>query len=172
MGLINRILGLITGNSGRFEDLIKVLKTRLEGPDGAITLGLQGRPRAGFDRMMDALNRLPRPIMALGTVALIAAALIDPVWFAARMEAMAQIPEPLWWLIGAVISLFFGARFQSLEQNFQREIVGALASSTQTAPVAATSPLAATTGADAPLTLASETPTGNPALTAWQTTVT
>jgi hypothetical protein len=168
MGLINRLLALLTGGTGRWEDLIAILKARLDSPEG--TLGLQGRPKAGFDRLMDALNRLPRPFMALGTLALIAAAMIDPVWFAARMTALAQIPEPLWWLIGAVVSLFFGARFQTVGQQFTREIVDALVPATPA--VTPTTPRVAATGADARLTQAVETPGGNPALTDWQQTLT
>ena len=40
--------------------------------------------RGRFDRAMDALNRVPRPAMALGTLAMFAAAMFDPVWFSAR----------------------------------------------------------------------------------------
>ena len=168
MGLMARVMGLLTGQSLRIEDLAAVLKTQFDRPEAAGTLGLQGRPKAGFDRAMDALNRLPRPLMALGTLALIAAALIDPVWFSARMEALAQMPEALWWLIGAVISLFFGARYQTTGQQFQREVIGALV--TATPPVV--SPQAAATGADARLTLAAEVPGGNPALAEWRSTQT
>ena len=166
MGLMARVMGLLTGQSLRIEDLAAVLKTQFDRPEAAGTLGLQGRPKAGFDRAMDALNRLPRPLMALGTLALIAAALIDPVWFSARMEALAQMPEALWWLIGAVISLFFGARLQTQGQQFQREVIGALV----TVPPPPNPPHPAATGPDARLTLAAEAPGGNPALAEWLAT--
>ena len=58
----------------------------------------------GFDRFMNAINRVPRPAMALGTLILFAAAMIDPIWFAERMQGIALVPEPLWWLLGAVVS--------------------------------------------------------------------
>ncbi|WP_340251145.1 holin family protein [Roseobacter sp. HKCC-CH-9208] len=64
----------------------------------------------GFDRAINGLNRLPRPLMALSVIGLFAFAMIDPVAFAARMTGLAAIPEPLWWLLGAVVSFYFGAR--------------------------------------------------------------
>jgi Holin of 3TMs, for gene-transfer release len=63
-----------------------------------------------FDQLLDAINRLPRPLMALGTLALFADAMFDPVGFAARMAALEDIPEPLWWLMGGIITFYFGAR--------------------------------------------------------------
>ncbi len=75
-----------------------------------------------FDRFMDALNRVPRPAMALGTLGLFVAAMVDPIWFAARMQGIALVPEPLWWLLGAIVSFYFGARHQVKSQEFQRSI--------------------------------------------------
>lgn len=80
-------------------------------------------PRRGlFDRLMDGLNRVPRPALALGTLGLFIAAMIDPVWFSARMQGVALVPEPLWWLMGAIVSFYFGARSQTKGQDFQRSI--------------------------------------------------
>ena len=66
--------------------------------------------KKGYNHMIDALNRLPRPMMALLSLAFFVVAAINPAWFEARMQAMAAIPEPLWWIVGAVITFFFGAR--------------------------------------------------------------
>jgi hypothetical protein len=44
----------------------------------------------------------------------------DPVWFSSRMVGVALIPEPLWWLMGAIVSFYFGARYQVKGQDFQR----------------------------------------------------
>ncbi|MSU90009.1 carboxylesterase [Rhodobacteraceae bacterium 2CG4] len=69
------------------------------------------RPRAGvFDGLVDALNRLPRPALALGTLGLFGFAMADPVAFGVRMQGLALVPEPLWWLLGAIVSFYFGAR--------------------------------------------------------------
>lgn len=64
----------------------------------------------GYDRLIDAMNRLPRPAMMLMTVALFAYATLDPAGFAARMMVLEKVPDQLWWLQGAVVTLFFGAR--------------------------------------------------------------
>lgn len=87
-----------------------------------------GLPKPGlFDRVIDGLNRLPRPAMAFGTLGLFVAAMAAPVWFAERMRGMALVPEPLWWLMGAIISFYFGARHQAKGQAFQKSIAQSLA---------------------------------------------
>lgn len=63
-----------------------------------------------FDRLINGLNRLPRPFMALGTLGLFAYAMTDPEGFSQRMIGLQEVPEPLWWLLGAVVSFYFGAR--------------------------------------------------------------
>ena len=69
-----------------------------------------------FDRFVDGLNRLPRPLLAFGTLGLFVSAMTDPVWFATRMQGVALVPEPLWWLMGAIVSFYFGARHQAKGQ--------------------------------------------------------
>lgn len=63
-----------------------------------------------FDAFVNGLNRLPRPLLALGTLALFVYAMHDPAGFAVRMGGLATVPEPLWWLLGAVVAFYFGAR--------------------------------------------------------------
>lgn len=128
--------------------------------------------KGGFDRFMDGLNRLPRPAMALGTLLLFGAAMVDPVWFSARMQGVALVPEPLWWLLGAIVSFYFGARHQAKGQMFQQEIAAALARSPQV--LAQIRPDRAgmkdVPGAVAPAPLAAHGPvdaTGNAALQDW-----
>ena len=36
--------------------------------------------------------------------------MVDPQAFAARMVGLNAVPEPLWWLLGAVVAFYFGAR--------------------------------------------------------------
>ncbi|HAR53150.1 holin family protein [Roseovarius nubinhibens] len=83
--------------------------------------------RSRFDRVMDGLNRVPRPAMALGTLGLFIAAMVDPLWFAARMQGIALVPEPLWWLLGVIVSFYFGARHQQKTQEFQRALSATMA---------------------------------------------
>jgi len=63
-----------------------------------------------FDRFINGLNRLPRPLLAFGTIGLFVFAMADPVAFSARMSGLNAVPEPLWWLLGAIVSFYFGAR--------------------------------------------------------------
>ncbi len=86
----------------------------------------QALQKGAFDRFMDGLNRLPRPAMALGTLGLFVAAMVDPLWFAARMQGIALVPEPLWWLLGVIVSFYFGARHQAKVQDMQREITATM----------------------------------------------
>jgi hypothetical protein len=63
-----------------------------------------------FDRMVNGLNRMPRPFLAFGTIGLFVYAMIDPQAFALRMVGLNAVPEPLWWLLGAIVAFYFGAR--------------------------------------------------------------
>jgi len=63
-----------------------------------------------FDRLINGLNRVPRPALALGTLGLFVYAMADPVGFAARMQGLVLVPDQLWWLLGAIVSFYFGAR--------------------------------------------------------------
>jgi len=65
---------------------------------------------SGFDRLVNGLNRLPRPLLAFGTIGLFVYAMVDPSDFALRMVGLNAVPEPLWWLLGAVVAFYFGAR--------------------------------------------------------------
>ena len=128
-----------------------------------------------FDRLMDGLNRLPRPLLALGTLALFVSAMVSPLWFSERMQGIALVPEPLWWLLGVIVSFYFGARHQEKAQQFQREIVGTIQRVPEVLDNIRTirelrfdSVRAADTGEDARLTLASIAPDSNPALEAWR----
>lgn len=70
-----------------------------------------GHPALGwFDRMVNGLNRMPRPLLAFGTLGLFVYAMIDPDAFARRMVGLNAVPEPLWWLLGAIVAFYFGAR--------------------------------------------------------------
>lgn len=95
-----------------------------------------------FNRFINGINWLPRPIMALGTVGLFTFAMANPEDFATRMQGLAYVPDPLWWLLGAVVSLYFGAR----ELHYARE---------GTRPVVFTQPVASNDSA-APTKIAAQ----------------
>lgn len=123
-------------------------------------------PRKGlFDRMIDGLNRLPRPLLAFGTIGLFVTAMADPIWFASRMQGIALVPEPLWWLMGAIVSFYFGARHQAKGQEFQASVLQTAAQAQEVSRrVRAIEALASGATVTAPDLTAGP----NPALTAWQ----
>ncbi len=134
-------------------------------------------PRRGlFDRFVDALNRVPRPAMALGTIGLFVTAMTDPVWFSERMQGISLVPEPLWWLLGVIVSFYFGARHQAKGQEFQRSLATTLARTPQVIEniaelrkLSPDTPQIAGTGTNAELQLTAIAPGENPALDEWQT---
>lgn len=63
-----------------------------------------------YDRLVDAANRLPRPVLVFGTLALFALALLDPASFDRAMDSLRRMPDELWWLIAAILAGHFGAR--------------------------------------------------------------
>ncbi|MCY1127867.1 holin family protein [Frigidibacter sp. RF13] len=63
-----------------------------------------------FDRFVNGLNRLPRPFLAFGTLGLFTYAMVDPDGFSRRMVGLNFVPEPLWWLLTAIVGFYFGAR--------------------------------------------------------------
>jgi len=187
MGLIARIFGLIFGDGRNVvAETAEVFRENAEAGAArdsamraqALTQFAQefAPHRPGlFDRLMDALNRLPRPALALGTLALFVSAMIDPLWFAERMQGLALVPEPLWWLLGVIVSFYFGARHQAKAQAFQRDLAATMARAPQVIAnldalraLADDAPGAADAGRDAGLTSAALTPDDNPALDAWK----
>lgn len=139
MGLIDGLFALLFGGGRNvIRETAEVFRTNTEASEAremayrGAALGQLGaefaRPRQGrFDRFMDALNRVPRPALVLGTLGLFAAAMIDPIWFASRMQGLALVPEPLWWLLGGIVSFYFGARQQSKSFDFQRALAETVA---------------------------------------------
>jgi hypothetical protein len=141
MGMIETLFGALFGRGRNVvAETAEVFRVNAEA-DAARGVELRGAAlqqfgqefrvvrRGWFDRLMDALNRVPRPAMALGTLGLFVAAMVDPIWFAERMAGISLVPEPLWWLLGAIVSFYFGARHQAKGQEFQRQIAATMAAS-------------------------------------------
>jgi hypothetical protein len=187
MGIIERMFQLMFGGGGNVvRDTVEVFRENAEaGSQRGAQVQMQAMreygeefaiPRQGwFDRFMDGVNRLPRPALALGTLGLFVAAMIDPLWFSQRMQGIALVPEPMWWLLGVIVSFYFGARHQVKSQKFQREIVGTMAHVPQVMhnikalkELRAESVGVADSGSDVRLSLASIAPDANAALEAWR----
>lgn len=66
--------------------------------------------RMWWDRLIDGLNRLPRPLIVFAVLGLLVWPLIDPVKFSAAMQAYALVPEWLAYVFIAIVSLYFPAR--------------------------------------------------------------
>ena len=139
MGMIGQILGVLFGGGRNvLAETAHLFREDAEGAavrEAALRSGALAQfakefhaPRRGlFDRVMDGVNRLPRPMLALGTLGLFVVAMVDPIWFAARMQGIALVPEPLWWLMGAIVSFYFGARHQTKAQQFDASVAQAVA---------------------------------------------
>ena len=143
MGVIGRVLAVLFGDGRNVvRETAEVFRENAEAAairqsdDKAASLEQFANefslPKVGlYDRFIDGLNRLPRPLLALGTLGLFVSAMYDPIWFASRMQGIALVPEPLWWLLGAIISFYFGARHQAKGQAFQRSIAETMARASQ-----------------------------------------
>ncbi|MGJ8584654.1 MAG: holin family protein [Marinosulfonomonas sp.] len=141
MGLIEMVFSVLFGNGrNAVKETIEVFRENADSAgqrDAAYRAAALGQfaaefkvpRRGGFDRFMDGLNRVPRPALAFGTLALFVSAMVNPVWFASRMQGIALVPQPLWWLLGAIVSFYFGARYQVKTQDFQKTLVETLAQS-------------------------------------------
>ena len=139
MGLIERFLSLMFGDGrnalSQTAEVFRENAERQAQREAVLRSAALGQfqdefskpPYTRFDRFNDGLNRLPRPMLAFGTIGLFVSAMIEPVWFASRMQGIALVPQPLWWLLGAIVSFYFGARHQVKGQAFQREIAQTLA---------------------------------------------
>jgi hypothetical protein len=124
MGLMGRILGAggaARRASGVVADVAEVFVGNRAGREAAAHEAFAAvvaqagdefaqAPAGRFDGFVNGLNRLPRPMLALGTLALFGYAMAEPDGFGVRMQGLALVPEPLWWLLGAIVSFYFGAR--------------------------------------------------------------
>ncbi|HKL06334.1 MAG TPA: 3TM-type holin, partial [Roseovarius sp.] len=91
------------------------------------------------------------------------------------MQGIALVPEPLWWLLGAIVSFYFGARHQLKGQEFQQSVARTLAHAPLVAEnlqrlqrLRADSPGVADPGSDADTALTVIRPANNPALADWR----
>jgi hypothetical protein len=187
MGLIERIFSSVFGNGCNV--IVETAQVFRENAEGAAVRQASTQTQSmkqfvseftvqrkgGFDRFMDALNRLPRPLLAFGTIGLFVVAMSDPVWFSTRMQGISLVPDPLWWLMGAIVSFYFGARHQAHSQDFQRSIAQTLAwvptvvqNTRALQALRSDTPQVAQSAPSAELTLGALAPSDNPALLEWQ----
>lgn len=186
MGLISTVLEFVFGGGrNALRETAEVFRENAEaGAVRAVTLHeqalaqfaaeFQGNGKGWFDRFIDGVNRLPRPALALGTLGLFVSAMIDPIWFASRMQGIALVPQPLWWLLGVIVSFYFGARHQAKVQEFEKQMRGSLRhlpdvlSNLEALEEASSRPGAANPKTDVALAQDASTAQDNPALAHWR----
>jgi hypothetical protein len=115
-------LGAVDGILGRFLTNKDDQEANIHGETGQVLAAyaaefsaIRGN-RTWWDSLVDGLNRLPRPAMALGVMGLMAWAPIDPVGFSQAMRAYALVPE---WLAG---TLFGIAAFYFTARHFEKRM--------------------------------------------------
>ncbi|MEL6120870.1 MAG: holin family protein [Pseudomonadota bacterium] len=187
MGLIGNAFNLLFGGGRNvIVDTAEVFRVNAEAGDKRaselqsaaleqMAREFQPQQNGWFDRLVDGLNRLPRPAMALGTIALFISAMSNPVWFSERMQGISLVPEPMWWLLGVVVSFYFGARHQAKGQEFQRSLAQTMARTPQVVrniehlrSLDPSQPQIAYSGTDSTLEIAATETEDNPALAAWK----
>jgi hypothetical protein len=186
MGMIGTLFGMLFGDGRNVvRETVETFRPNAEAADqrgadmqqAALSqFASEFQPRRGlFDRLIDALNRLPRPMLALGCIGLVVSAMVDPIWFSERMAGVALIPEPLWWLLGIIVSFYFGARHQAKGQEFQKSIAATVAMAPKVVEniksiraLRHDSPGVAATEGDAEATIATVRPGNNAALIDWR----
>ncbi len=178
--------GLFGGGRNLVTDTVEVFRPNAEAGEqrraaydqaalAQYTAEFKHERKGRFDRFMDGLNRLPRPLMVIAVFLLFGMAMFDPIWFAERMQGLALVPQPLWWFAGTVVTFYFGGRFQIKSQEFHKQAVAAanklpavLENIKQIRALRSDSPGVADTGTDADLADAALDEFENPAIDAWR----
>ena len=124
---LNPVTGLVKGIGNAVSGVAKVFvgdKSARDSQDSASNMATLnqfaaefGRGKTWFDSLIDGINRLPRPFLALGVLGLLVWAPMDPLGFASAMNAYALVPDWLAMLFAVIVGFYFGARH--LEQRLK-----------------------------------------------------
>ncbi|HBM61254.1 MAG TPA: carboxylesterase [Citreicella sp.] len=178
MGLISTVISMLFG-SGRnvLVETAGILRPNAEAQAARAqdldTAALQqmaaefaARDRGAFDRLMDGVNRLPRPMMVLGIVWLLVQTARDPARMSQVFQAWAILPEAAWVVFGVVVTFYFGGRAQLKDQEFSAGLLRAAAAARALPPAAVPDPhpMPAPDGAATPSPSAND----NAALAEWR----
>tara|TARA_R110002072_G_scaffold202127_1_gene359941 strand:- start:2301 stop:2861 length:561 start_codon:yes stop_codon:yes gene_type:complete len=66
--------------------------------------------RTWWDSLVDALNRLPRPVLVGLMIAYFLLSYINPIEFQKVNVALDTVPESMWYVLGVIIGFYFAAR--------------------------------------------------------------
>lgn len=61
-----------------------------------------------WNSFVDGMNRLVRPLFTFGTVSLFGWCVVSPLDFATAMTSLGLVPEPLWMIMGVIVTFWFG----------------------------------------------------------------
>jgi hypothetical protein len=113
IGAGGKVVGKVMGNKEAGQEQESSENTAIIGQFAG-----EFRERANwFDSLIDGINRLPRPFLAIGVLGLMVWCPIDPVGFASAMTAYALVPEWLAALFAVIVGFYFAARH--LEQRLK-----------------------------------------------------
>ena len=134
--------------------------------------------RGRFDRFMDGVNRLPRPMMVSGVFGLLIWTSVDPISAAQVFTSWAIIPTEFWYVVLAIVTFYFGGRNQAKANDMQERlanvasgvpaVLSALSQLEEMRPQTADSPGSADTGTDADAEVHATADDENPALNEWK----
>ncbi|MBY6117380.1 holin family protein [Mameliella alba] len=140
MGLIGQILAaLFGGDRNAVREMAEVFRVNAEAAskrghdlDSAALEQFaaefcQRTRRTWWDSLVDGLNRLPRPLLALWALWVLVWTPYDPIFMAQVFAAWAVIPQSVWAVILVIVTFFFGGRQQVKGLDFQRDVAGLLA---------------------------------------------
>ncbi len=142
MGLIAQVFASLFGQ--RRNAVVEIAEVFRENAEGAAERGhaidvatlqqfaAEFAPRSNrtwWDSFVDGLNRLPRPIMALWAVWVLAWTPVDPEFMARVFEAWSIIPQMVWGVILTIVTFFFSGRAQVKDLDFQKDLAGMVQSS-------------------------------------------
>jgi hypothetical protein len=187
MGLIAQIFRtFFGGNRNVVKETVEVFRPNAEAQasrahqlDSAaleqLAAEFQHKRTGWFDRVIDGLNRLPRPMMVFGVFGLLIYTPVDPVHMAEVFASWALIPAGMWAIIATIVAFFFGGRQQLYDQDFQAQLAQTALKVPQVIDniqaireLRHDSPGVANPGPEAHLALAALEDTDNPALEAWK----
>ena len=140
MGVITDIFGVLFGGSRNVvKDTVEVFRPNAEAMSkrgfdlDSATLNQMAaefadrQNRGRFDRLMDGVNRLPRPLLVLGVFGILVWTSIDPIAAAQVFTSWAIIPTEFWYVVLAIVTFYFGGRYQTKVHEMQARLANVAA---------------------------------------------
>jgi hypothetical protein len=110
---VNRLVETIWGSAEK--DAVRRARRRRDSTDQFAAEFRRLENRTWWDALVDGLNRLPRPVLVFLVLGYFGLAYVDPTEFQVLNTALDGVPDEAWFLLGAIVTFYFGAR--ELEKN-------------------------------------------------------